>query len=246
MSCRGLFITGTDTEVGKTAVAAAIVRTLAEAGHRVGVYKPVASGTALDGPTDAETLWEAAGRPLDLATVCPQAFAAPLAPQRAAELEGRSVDESLLRRGLDPWLAVSDSVVVEGAGGLFSPLGRFTLGVDLAGDLRLPLVVVDAVRLGAIGRCLMTVEAARARGLVVAAIVLSHVRPPDAPPETPTGTPALARDAFETLSARLAGIPVGMLGHAARRIEPAIAWASIARPAGCASATRGGQRGGCG
>ena len=79
---RGLFVTGTDTDVGKTYVSALIVAELRAAGHRVGVYKPVASGCVADGPElvseDAVALWEAADRPLTLDAVCPQRFAAPI------------------------------------------------------------------------------------------------------------------------------------------------------------------------
>src|SRR5690606_5011568 len=90
---RGLFITGTDTGVGKTYVAAIIARSLRIAGFRVGVYKPAASGCRVDGAEltsdDALDLWEAAGRPGSLDEVCPQRFLAPLAPHLAARAEGR-------------------------------------------------------------------------------------------------------------------------------------------------------------
>src|SRR5690349_2937295 len=103
---RGLFSTGTDTEVGKTYAAALIVRALVDGGHRVGVYKPAASGCRVEAgrlvSEDALALWEAAGRPGTLDEVCPQRFAAPLAPHLAAEAEGRSLDAALLRAGLDP------------------------------------------------------------------------------------------------------------------------------------------------
>lgn len=239
-SPRGLFVTGTDTDVGKTAVAVAIVRRLAARGRRVGVYKPAASGVPRVGrpreaagpqpaaPSDARLLWEAAGRPLALDLVCPQSFAAPLAPPHAAALEGRAVDEELLRRGLIAWRGACDVVIVEGAGGLYSPLGKTTLCVDLAADFALPLVVVDAARLGAIGRTLATVEAARARGLAVAAIVLSHTRPCGSDPLDPTGATRIARDAAALLASRLAGPPVGILAHGAAEVEPEIDWIALA------------------
>ena len=160
----GLFITGTDTGVGKTAVAVALAAERRAAGVRVGVYKPVASGVVFDGSSDIERLWQAAGRPLSLANVCPQAFAAAIAPVQAAAVEGRRVDEQLLRDGIRPWREASELVIVEGAGGLFSPLGERSLNVDVARDLGLPLVVVDAARLVMIGRTLATVRAARAEG----------------------------------------------------------------------------------
>ena len=251
ISTPGLFVTDTDTDVGKTAVAEAIARALCAAGRRVGVYKPVASGVVAAERSDAEKLWEAAGRPLDPATVCPQSFAAALAPAAAAALEGRAVDERFLRTGIAPWSAASDVVVVEGAGGLCSPLTTNTLCADLAAEFGLPLVVVDAARLGAIGRTLATVEAARARGLVVGAIVLSHVRPPVHALDDPVGDVAIARDAAAALAVRLEGVPIGILGHGADRVEPSLDWARIARRSplpgtmpGNHSAVGGGQGGG--
>ena len=101
----GLFITGTDTGVGKTYVAALLARSLSAAGYRVGIYKPAASGCRRDGQAlvcdDAVLLWESAGRPGLLERVCPQRFQAPLAPHLAAKAEGRRLDPELLRRGLD-------------------------------------------------------------------------------------------------------------------------------------------------
>ena len=140
MAHPGLFVTGTDTDVGKTAVATAIARHLVAEGRRVGVYKPVASGVTTV-VSDARRLWEAAGAPLTIEQVCPQAFTAPLAPPWAARAEGRSVDERLLRKGIEPWRGVSDVVIVEGAGGLFSPAGEKSLNADLARDLGLPLEI---------------------------------------------------------------------------------------------------------
>lgn len=227
---RGLFVTGTDTGVGKTAVAVAIVRALVAAGHVVGVYKPVASGASrADEPgADARALWEAAGRPLGPERVCPQSFAAPIAPHRSARLEGRRVDERLLRDGFAVWRGRSDLVVVEGAGGLCSPLGEATLGVDLAADLGLPLVIVDAARLGAIGRTLATVRAARAAGLTVGACVLSATTPPAGAPADPAGDAAIARDSLEDLRRLLPGMTLALLPHAARAVAPAVDWWHVA------------------
>lgn len=216
-------MTGTDTDVGKTCVAVAIVREFTAAGRRVGVYKPVASGLAA-GPGDARRLWEAAGRPLTIAAVCPQSFSAALAPPRAARVEGRAVDEQLLRSGMVAWRSWSEVVVVEGAGGLFSPLSETSLNVDLVRDFGLPLVIVDAARLGAIGRTLATVRAARAEGLPIAAVVLSHTRPPEGSAADPANDMRIALDSAADLRPRLHGIPVGILDHGADRIAPTIAW----------------------
>lgn len=228
----GLFVTGTDTGVGKTEVAAVIVRWLRQAGGlRVGAYKPVASGVAAAelAHSDAARLWEAAGRPRPIETVCPQWFAAPISPPRSARLEGRSVDERLLRSAFEPWRDSCDIVVVEGAGGLFSPVGDRTLNADLAHDLDLPIVVVDAARLGAIGRTLAIAEAAAARGLRLAAVVLSEVEPWAGVGDDPTSPQAIARHSAEDLAERLRPVPVTMLSHGAGTIEPAVDWLALAR-----------------
>lgn len=232
MQPRGLFIAGTDTDVGKTRVAAAIVRDLAAAGRRVGVYKPVASGwTGSDG-SDAAVLWEAAGRPGTLAEVCTQVFRAPLSPPRAAAVEGRTVDESLVRNGFSAWANRAEIVVVEGAGGLFSPLSDRWLNVDLACLLGLPVVIVDAARLGAIGRTLATARAAQAAGATVVAVVLSQVAPPCGPSDEPTGEERIARDSAADIARLLPDVPVAVLGHGAMRIEPAVDWWARGGPFG--------------
>ena len=181
---RGLFITGTDTGVGKTYVASGIARRLRAAGRRVGVYKPAASGCARRDERlwieDAARLWEAAGRPHSIETVCPQAFAAPLAPHLAARAEGRELDEALLVTGLEPW-ADSEIVLIEGAGGLMSPMGEQIYVADLALELGYPLVVVAPNQIGVINQTLQTlITAATFReGLTVAGVVLNDCRPWD-------------------------------------------------------------------
>jgi len=176
----GLFITGTDTEVGKTHVAALIARTLRAAGRRVGVYKPAASGCRREGDEilcdDAATLWRAAGRPGEPDRVCPQRFLAPLAPHLAARAEGRRLDARLLREGLEYWQARSEIILVEGVGGLMSPLGEEEYVADLAYDFGFPLVVVARNVLGTINATLQTLIAAAAfgEGLPIAGVVLNN------------------------------------------------------------------------
>jgi dethiobiotin synthetase len=229
MNGRGLFITGTDTDVGKTAVAVAIVKSLVAAGRRVGVYKPVASGiAAADAPgSDPALLWEAAGRALSPAAVCPQVFFAAIAPPHAAGAEGRSVNEQLLRDGLLSWTSESDIVIVEAAGGLFSPLGDHTLGAELARDFGFPLVVVDAARLGGIGRTLATVKAARSEGLHVAACVFSQGTAPSTD-AGPASDDAIARATLAEITRHLPGVPVTLLPHRMKNFIPSIDWWNLA------------------
>ena len=183
----GFFITGTGTEVGKTYVTALMARELSAAGERVGVYKPVASGCEPNAKgelvaEDAVTLWNAAGEPLTLAQVCPQRFAAAVAPNVAARMEGRSIDAELLRLGVEPWLEACDVVLIEGAGGLMSPISDDDYNADLAADLGFPLVVVASNRLGVINDTLQTVITAtvwgsnsKTAGLEVAGVVLNDM-----------------------------------------------------------------------
>jgi dethiobiotin synthetase len=181
----GLFITGTGTGVGKTYIAALITQSLRSAGKRVGVYKPAASGCEWEEgrllSPDAMSLWEAGGRPGTLDQVCPQVFAAPLAPHLAARAEGRRVDAQLLRDGIKFWRETSDIVLVEGAGGLMSPISEEDYNADLAADFGYPLVIVSENVLGTINATLQTLITARhyGNGLHVAGIVLNSPRASD-------------------------------------------------------------------
>ena len=176
---RGLFVTGTDTEVGKTYVSSIIVKSLREAGHRVGVYKPSASDCVSDGKTlvseDAVALWEAAGKPGELKDICPQTFKAALAPHLAAKAEGKRLDPDLLRNGISKWADECDIIVVEGAGGWMTPISDNEFIADLAIDFEYPLIVVAPNVLGAINQSLQTMITASCfrDGMDVAGIVLN-------------------------------------------------------------------------
>jgi dethiobiotin synthetase len=171
----GLFVIGTDTGVGKTFVACQLAKLLVELGMRVGVYKPVASGNVDLFPSDAELLRASANQDCELECVCPQQFAAPVAPPIAAALEGREVDETLLLTGANWWLGRCDLLIVEGAGGALSPISSKQTVLDLAVQFGHPLLLVVANRLGAVNHTLLTLEAAHKRGLRVEAIVLNQL-----------------------------------------------------------------------
>jgi dethiobiotin synthetase len=206
---RGLFFTGTGTGVGKTYVAALVARALRSTGKRVGVYKPVASGCAMrDGQlvsSDAIALWDAAGQPGRLEQVCPQCFAARLAPHLAARAEGRRVDSALLRSGLDFWRETSEVVLVEGAGGLMSPLGDDLYNAELAEEFGYPLVVVAANVLGTINATLQTLITADVfrDGLDVAGVVLNWPSEPADDPSTESNADELRRRCVVPLLAEL-------------------------------------------
>ncbi len=170
----GIFITGSDTEVGKTWFSCALIRTLRKKISRVGAYKPIASGVVDQIDSDAFQLWEATGGLESIKLVCPQSFKAPLAPPLAASLEGRNVDAGLLAMGAQAWNGRCDFLVVEGAGGLLSPTTFELTNADLAFRLGWPIVVVVADRLGAVNQALMAIEVALSRKLDVAAVVLNE------------------------------------------------------------------------
>lgn len=178
----GLFVTGTDTEIGKTFVSSIIVRDLVKAGYRVGVYKPLASDCVSNGrdvqSEDAILLWEAAGQPLELEKVCPQRFQAPLSPHLAARAEGREVDSELVRSGLEAWTGQCDIVVVEGCGGLMSPVDDESYFADIAFEFGYPVIVVVDNRIGAINQALQaSITASCFRdGLDMAGIVLNDAQ----------------------------------------------------------------------
>lgn len=173
----GLFITGTDTGVGKTFVARGIASALRARGFRVGVMKPVETGcggAVTRRPADALALRAAARSTLELDRVCPYQLDAPLAPYVAARLENIRIDPRAIVaafRAIEPG---HDVTVVEGAGGLLVPIAERYSMADLARDLALPLLVVVDSKLGAINHTLLTLEAAAARGLSVRGYVLNH------------------------------------------------------------------------
>jgi dethiobiotin synthetase len=183
-SPQGLFITGTDTGVGKTFVASLIAKALRATGRRVGVYKPAASGCIRNGNTlvseDAVSLWNAAGNPGELERVCPQRFLAPLSPHLAAQAEGKELDIGLLCDGITYWRRRSDIVLVEGAGGLMSPMGEKEYVADLADTFGYPLIIVTRNMLGTINQTLQTLITAAVfhEGLPTAGLVLNHTASP--------------------------------------------------------------------
>lgn len=169
---------GTDTEVGKTYAASLLARSYRHSGARVGVYKPVASGCAVvDGKLvaqDALQLWQAAGQPRTLDEVCPQRFEAPLAPNEAAKAAGKTVDRGRLRQAADVWQQSSDVLIIEGAGGLLSPLADDYLNIDLVRQfMPARVILVAANRLGTIHQTLATCAAAKQFDIPVTGIMLS-------------------------------------------------------------------------
>jgi dethiobiotin synthetase len=198
---RGFFVTGTGTEVGKTVVAAVLARTLANSGERVAVFKPAVTGLnefADHGPPgddgtsatlpDHELLRLGAGSGQRDEEIAPYRYGPPVSPHLAAAQAGEEIDPERLRVAARAAAEEADVLVCEGVGGLLVPLaGRGVGGVwdarnknpphylvrDLAVDLGLPMVVAASPGLGTINHTLLTLEAARAAGLDIAAVVLT-------------------------------------------------------------------------
>jgi dethiobiotin synthetase len=170
---RGVFVTGTGTEVGKTVVAAVLARTAAAAGARVAVFKPAVSGLDEGGEPDHALLRRASGSAQSDDDIAPYRYGPPVSPHLGAELAGEQIDPALLREAAERAGAEADVLVVEGVGGLLVPLTLGYLVRDFARELALPVVIAAGPGLGTINHTLLTVEGVRAVGLEVAAVVLT-------------------------------------------------------------------------
>jgi dethiobiotin synthetase len=200
---RGVFVTGTGTEVGKTVVAATIARTALERGERVGVFKPAVSGVDEGGEPDHALLRRAAGSAQTDDEVAPYRYGPPVSPHLGAELAGEAIDPARLRSAARAAAAAADFLVVEGVGGFCVPLTLGYLIRDLARDLALPVVIAGVPGLGAINHTLLTIEAVRSVGLEAAAVVLTPW------PSEPGAVERSNREAIE----RLGQVPVQTLGR---------------------------------
>ena len=169
----GVLVTGTGTEVGKTVVSCVLAHTALEAGVRVSVFKPAVSGIDGSAKPDHERLRHAAGSIQADDEIAPYRYGPAVSPHLAAEMAGNPVDPVRLRAGLDAARADGDFLVCEGVGGFLVPLCPDYLIRDFAIDAGLPVVVVASPGLGTINHTLLTVEAARAARLVVAAVVMT-------------------------------------------------------------------------
>jgi dethiobiotin synthetase len=169
----GFFVTGTGTGAGKTVVAAAIARALASGGRRVAVFKPAVTGLDEPGEPDQALLRRAAGSEQSDAEIAPYRYGPPASPHLAAALAGEAIDPARLLAAAEAAAAGADILVCEGVGGLLVPLAPRYLVRDLAAELALPLVVAAPPGLGTINHTLLTIEAARAAGLDLAAVVLT-------------------------------------------------------------------------
>jgi dethiobiotin synthetase len=178
----GLFVTATDTDVGKTVVAGAVAQWFLRRGRRVGVCKPIATGCVKrrEGlvSEDAEFLASCADARFPLDVISPVRYREPLAPLVAADRAKEPVDWEAVGRSLRMIQQGSDVMIVEGVGGVMVPLDAKHTVLDLAKWLGLPAVVVARAALGTINHTLLSVEALRRAGVVVAGVVVNRY-PPD-------------------------------------------------------------------
>ena len=170
---RGVFVTGTGTEVGKTVVAAVVAHSHAAAGERVGVFKPAVTGLEEGGEPDHALLRRAARSSQSDEEIAPYRYGPPVSPHLGADLAGERIDPARLVATARTAAGAADFLVCEGVGGLLVPLTLGYLVRDLARELELPLVVAAPPGLGTINHTLLTIEAARAVGLEVAGVVLT-------------------------------------------------------------------------
>lgn len=213
---RGLFVTGTDTGVGKTLVAAALARFCRHRGLRVGVMKPCETGVAdLRQPgADASLLRWAAGSVDGDELLAPYRWTPPLAPAAAAEETGLQVDPGRIVDCYTKISAGKDLVIVEGAGGLMVPLRGGYLVADLIRQLGIPLLVVARPTLGTINHTLLTVFAARGMELAVAGVMINRM------PAHPDAAAAKAPHHLASLaSADLLGVLPEVSGSPQAQIE---------------------------
>jgi len=174
---RGWFITATDTGVGKTYFSCALVRALRQGGIKAGVLKPVETGCSSIGaglvPADALKLKAASRTSAELDLINPYRFSQPISPSIAEKISKRRIDFRKIGACFEKISASHDVVVVEGAGGILSPISKDRTNAQLARYLKLPVVIVVPDRLGAINQALMAVNAARVHGLEVSCVILN-------------------------------------------------------------------------
>lgn len=205
---RGLFVAGTDTGVGKTLIACALLRGFAARGLRVVALKPVAAGAVRRGGVwhndDVAQLRAAANVDMPQAVVNPYCFAPAIAPHIAAQASGVKIRMAVIAKNYARLGRNADLVVVEGAGGLLVPLGGSLSAADIPMRLKLPVVLVVGLRLGCLNHALLTVEALQARGLYLAGWIANRI------------DPAMARAAenLQALRVRIKAPLLGTVRHA--------------------------------
>lgn len=177
----GYFVTGTDTDVGKTCISLGLVEKLKQSGKSVGVMKPISAGCENTEAglrnSDAVMLQEVSNVELSYETINPYAFEPPIAPHIAAREVNTRVDMETIIKHFHTIQSQSESVITEGAGGWMVPLNDFQTMADLAAQMALPVIVVVGMRLGCLSHALLTIQAIQKSKLPVAGWVANHIDP---------------------------------------------------------------------
>lgn len=217
---RAWFITGTDTEIGKTFTTCALIHAARQAGQSAIGMKPIAAGFDANGQNeDVRELLAACALPLTAADINPYALASPIAPHIAAQEEGVNIDFERIADQLVQLQQQADCVFVEGVGGFCVPLGDQQDSADLAIHLGLPVILVVGMRLGCINHALLTAEAIRHRGLRLAGWVANRIDP----------NMARFEQNLATLTATLTGPCLGVLPYC-QPADPALAARKLSLP----------------
>ncbi|MFA7292226.1 MAG: dethiobiotin synthase [Rhodocyclaceae bacterium] len=213
------FITGTDTEIGKTYVACALLHAFRQQGRTAIGMKPVAAGTDAAGHNeDVEALIAASSIAAERRLVNPYCFADPIAPHIAAREAGVRMAPEPVQAALQALGEMAEVVVVEGVGGFVVPLGENFDAADLAAALALPVILVVGMRLGCLNHALLTAAAIEARGLKLAGWVANRI------------DPAMSRfeENLATLQGSIAAPLLGVVPYAAAGVESAAACLNVA------------------
>jgi dethiobiotin synthetase len=219
---KGIFITGTDTGVGKTYVAAGIAEQLRQDGVDVGVMKPAETGCAARAgklvPRDAKRLIKAAGVTDSLELVNPVRMRKPLALLVAAAMEGLRIDPRDIQNAFQTLASRHEYMIVEGAGGIMVPIAPGYSFLDLAQEMGLPVLIVARPSLGTINHTLLTVKALKDRGLAIAGIVINYAD---------DRRPGLAEKTSPAVIEEISGVKVlGTMRHASRSFSSIVAFLS--------------------
>ncbi|MBC7623358.1 MAG: dethiobiotin synthase [Aeromicrobium sp.] len=199
---RNFFITGTDTDVGKTFVTCALIEAFATRGFRAMPMKPIAAGTMnMNGVVinaDVAALREVSGTRASLADINPYCFVEPIAPHLAAQHEKVFVDLNVVHTAFERIKSQGDCVLVEGAGGFLVPLSMRQSMADIPSVLSLDIILVVGMRLGVLNHALLTVEAIRSRGLILGGWIAN----------TPTDSQMLAFDENQATLEKMIDAPL--------------------------------------
>ncbi len=220
---KGFFITGTDTGVGKTLIAGALIRTIRVLGKKVCGMKPVESGCGRRGevliPFDGMFLKQVSHADEPLALITPCCLESPLAPLAAAEVDTRDIDIAAIGSAFRKLSARYETLVVEGIGGLMVPIAADYYALDLAGEIGLPLIVVARPGLGTINHIMLTVDCALKAGLTVAGVIINYGQPPEN---------SLAEQTNPGLLSQISPVPlIGIFPHLKSTEEDEMAKAAV-------------------